>query len=150
MQPVNVFAKLNAMGQEVGKPTENPTSRIGQNNQRQVGVLYGHNGSGKVYNYLASDSVRTGDTVTPEVTHAKSGKTYKTLGKIVYTRDSEGTAAGDTAGYLSGQGIMMKTIGPTDQKSLPGYHSGWGNDSARQSKSQTMQRLNMLGEILKK
>ena len=139
-----MFARLNALGQEVGKPTENPTSRIGQNNQRQVGVLYGHNGSGKVYNYLASDSVRTGDTVTPEVTHPKSGKTYKTLGRIVYTRDAEGSAAGETAGYLSGQGIMMKTIGPTDQKSLPGYYEGWGKNT------QSMRRTNLLGEVPKK
>lgn len=171
-----MFKRLNAFGEVVGKPTEKPTSRIGQNNQRQVGVLYGHEGGGKVYNYLAGKNVRTGDIVTPMVTHPKSGKTYKTLARVVTTKDALGSAAGRTAAYLSGKGIMMKTIGPTDQKSLPGYYPGWGKDAKaakdlydearlsgasaaelkdikdyttqarQQAKQQYMRKLNIMGE----
>jgi hypothetical protein len=123
-----MFERLNAFGETVGKPTERPTSRIGQNNQRQVGVLYGHQGGGRVYNYLAGEGVRSGDIVTPTVTHPKSGKTYKTLGRVTNTRDALGGAAGDTAAHLAGQGILMKTLGPTDQTSLPGFEARKAQD----------------------
>lgn len=123
------MARLNSQGQEVGKPTANPTGRIGQNNERQVDVLYGHEKGGKAYTYLGSENLRVGDIVTPEVTHPKSGKDYHTLGRVVRTQDSQGSSASNTAGYLSNKGIMMKTIGQTDQKSLPGYYTGWGKDA---------------------
>jgi len=167
-----MFEKLNAFGETVGKPTERPTNRVGQNNQRQVGVLYGHEGSGKVYNYLAGKNVRTGDIVTPMVTHPKSGKNYKTLAKVVTTKDALGNVAGNTAAFLSNKGIMMKNIGVTDQKSLPGYYPGWGKDAKaakdlyseagssderartkayttgarQQAKQQYMRKLNIMGE----
>ena len=111
---------------------------FGEDTSRLVGALYGHNGSGKVYNYLGKETLRTGDLVTPEVTHAVSGKTYKTLGRIVYTRDAEGTAAEQTIDKLSADGVELKTIGSTDQRSLPGYYPGWGED--------TMHKLNTFGE----
>lgn len=152
-----MFARLNALGEEVSAPTQQPTSRLGQNNQRQVGVLYGHHGSGKVYNYLAGPNVRAGDIVTPPVTHHKSGKTYNTLGRVVYTRDSSGGAAGETAGELSGRGILMKNIGRTDQTHLPGYQARkqadpsftakkWSDAADENYKNQTLQRLNAMGE----
>ncbi len=34
-----MFKRIDAFGEEVGRPTDKPTSRIGQNNQRQIGVL---------------------------------------------------------------------------------------------------------------
>lgn len=153
-----MFARLNSLGETVGKPTPKPTSRIGRQNQKQVGVLYGHNGGGKVYNYLGGQGLRAGDVVTPEVTHPKSGKTYKTLARVVSTRDATGTAAGETAGYLSGQGILMKTIGPTDQRSLPGYQARaaqtpgftakqWQAEADDKYKQTIMCRLNPLGEV---
>lgn len=149
-----MFARLNALGEEVGAPTQHPTSRLGQNNQRQVGVLYGHHGSGKVYNYLAGTGVRTGDIVTPNVTHPKSGKTYKTLARVVYTRDSMGGAAGDTAGELSGRGILLKNVGRTDQQSMPGFRERkeedksftakkWQEEADKRYEEQKKQRLNM-------
>ena len=111
---------------------------FGEDTSRLVGVLYGHNGSGKVYNYLGKETLRTGDLVTPEVTHPVSGKTYKTLGRIVYTRDANGAPAEQTLGKLSDEFVMLKTLGPTDQRSLPGYYPGWGDD--------TMHKLNTFGE----
>jgi hypothetical protein len=150
------FARLNAFGEVVGKPTDRPTSRIGANNQRQVGVLYGHNNGGKVYTYLAGANVRTGDTVTPEVTHYKSGKTYKTLGRVVSTRNSLGSTAGDTATHLAGQAILMKTLGPTDQTGLPGYRANkerdpnftakqWAQEAREKYDNAVMRRLGPMG-----
>lgn len=151
-----MFKRVNAFGEEVGRPTDKPTSRIGQNNQRQIGVLYGHKGSGKVYNYLAGAGIRTGDYITPEVTHPKSGTKYKTLAKVVSTRDAEGNAAQRVTGYLSKKGIMPKTVGPTDQTELKGYQERlkqdpsftakkWENEAAKRAKQEKMQRLNMYG-----
>ena len=150
------FQRLNAFGEEVGKPTGRPTSRIGQNNQRQVGVLYGHQGGGKVYNYLAGEGVRAGDIVTPMVTHYKSGKTYKTLGRVTNTRNSLGAPAGNTAAHLSGQGIMMKTLGPTRQAELPGFQARkaqdpsfttqqWAQEAQQAYDQNIMRRLNTMG-----
>ena len=62
--------KLNTMGQ---------TPNSGGN--QIVNVTYGHHGSGKLYSYYGSNK-RTGDIVTPEVTHPKTGKTYKTLAVV--------------------------------------------------------------------
>lgn len=154
------FQRLNFLGEVVGKPTDKPTSRIGNNDQRQVGVLYGHNGSGKVYNYLAGNNVRAGDVVTPEVTHPKSGKTYRTLARVVSTRDSLGGAASDTAAHLSGQGVIMKNIGVTDQKSLPGYKARkdadpnftakkWAEESKAKYDNAVMRRVTPMGDEVK-
>ena len=151
-----MFARLNSFGEMVGSPTERPTSRIGQNNQQLIGVLYGHNGSGKVYNYLGGEGLRTGDIVTPEVTHCKSGKAYKTLARVVTTKKATGDAAQNTMGYLSGNGNLIKTIGSTDQKSLPGFQARqqedpnftakqWQEEADKQYKQQVMQRLNPMG-----
>lgn len=152
------MARLNSQGENMGKPMQNPTSRIGVNNARQVGVLYGHNGGGKVYNYLGGEGLRVGDTVTPTVTHPKSGKDYKTLGRIVRTQDSLGSSAGNTADYLTNKGIMMKTIGATDQQSLPGFkaqHDADPNFTAKQWKQEATEdyklaqakRLSSTGEV---
>lgn len=151
------FERLNAMGEVVGKPTDKPTSRIENNNERQVSVLYGHNGSGKAYNYLAGKSVRAGDIVTPMVTHPKSGKTYKTLAVVQSTRDSTGSAAGDTAAHLASNGTMMKHIGVTEQRSLPGFKQRqaqdpnytakqWAQDAKTDYDNSVMRRLNSIGE----
>lgn len=151
------FQKLNAFGEIVGKPTDRPTSRIGQNNQRQVGVTYGHHGSGQVYNYLGGKGLRAGDIVTPMVTHPKSGKTYKTLARVEFTRDSKGSPAAATAGYLANKAILMKTVGPTDQTSLPGYQARkqqdpnfttkqWEQEGEQQYRDKIMRRLNPMGE----
>lgn len=123
-----VMTKTNSMGNAI-KPKETPMQRLSKQTEKQVGVLYGHEGSGKVYDYLAKDTVRTGDIVTPMVTHAKTGKTYKTLARVVRTRDSLSPASARVAGELSGQGIMLKTIGKTNQRSLPGYYTDWGKDA---------------------
>ncbi len=151
-----MFKRINAFGEEVGRPTDKPTSRIGQNNQRQIGVLYGHNGSGKVYTYLAGANVRTGDYITPEVTHPKSGNIYKTLAKVVSTRDATSNAAQRVSDNLSSVGTLMKTVGPTDQKSLPGYQERrkqdpsfsakkWEEESNTRYQQNLMKRLNMYG-----
>lgn len=151
------FQRLNTFGEVVGKPTDKPTSRIGNNNERQVSVLYGHNGSGKAYNYLAGKSVRAGDIVTPMVTHPKSGKTYKTLAVVQSTRDSLGSAAGDTAAHLASNGTTIKHIGVTDQRSLPGFKQRqaqdpnytakqWAEDAQNDYDTSVMRRLNPMGE----
>lgn len=108
--------KLNIMGQV---PHQN-------NGQQIVNVTFGHNGSGKLYSYYGTNK-RTGDIVTPEVTHPKSGKTYKTLGVV---RSTHKLPQGqDTVNYLNNKNIGLKTLGKTDQKSLPGYHQGWEKDA---------------------
>lgn len=151
------FQRLNAFGEVVGKPTDRPTSRVGQKNQRQVGILYGHNGGGKVYNYLAGENVRAGDIVTPTVTHPKSGKTYKTLGRVVSTRNALGAPAQNTAGYLAERGIMMKTLGSTNQTALPGFKERkaqdpnfttqqWAKEAKERYDKKIMRRLNSVGE----
>ena len=110
---------------------------------RIVGVLYGHHGGGKVYNYLADDSVRTGDICTPMVTHAETGKTYKTLGRIVRTESANGNPGQNLIGTLDTKGIELKKLGHTDQRSLPGYYEGWGKVADERYE---MRKLSLLGE----
>lgn len=122
--------KLNTMG-----TTGQNTPKYG--GAQVINVTYGHNGSGKLYSYYGTNK-RTGDIVTPEVTHPKSGKVYKTLAVVKSTHNiAQGK---DTLDYLQGrqQGALgnyidkprgMKWIGKTDQKSLPGYYEGWDKDA---------------------
>ena len=153
----NDFARLNAMGEVADRPADRPAINTSDNTRRQVGILYGHTKGGKVYNYLACDGVRAGDTVTPEVTHYKSGKTYKTLGHVVMTRSASGGPAGDTAAHLESQGIPLKTLGPTNQASLPGYKARkqqdpsftarrWAEEAQERYDNAVMRRLNPFGE----
>ena len=142
--------KLNTMGQVNSQPNSN-------NNPKQiVNVTYGHNGSGKLYSYYGQNK-RAGDIVTPEVTHPKSGKIYKTLAVVRSTHTLPQGA--DTVSYLKGKNIGMKTIGKTDQKSLPGYYPGWEKDAkaAYDLRMETsmrnditpMQKLSLMREITK-
>jgi len=132
-----------------------------------INVTYGHNGSGKLYSYYGTNK-RTGDIVTPEVTHPKSGKTYRTLAVV---RSTHNAGQGkETLDYLQGKQPNalgnhidkprgMKWIGKTDQKSLPGYYEGWEKDAqaAYDLKMETlkrddipqMQKLSLLREITK-
>lgn len=112
--PQEIMKKLNTMG-ESRQPRQN-TARYGGG--QIINVTYGHNGSGKLYSYRGSNK-RVGDIVTPEVTHPKSGKTYRTLAVV---RSTHTLPQGqDTIDYLDKKDINMKTIGRTDQTSLPGY-----------------------------
>ena len=137
--------KLNVMGEV---PNNNPL--------QIVNVTYGHEGSGKLYSYYGQNK-RTGDVVTPEVTQKKSGKVYKTLGVVQSThRLPQGQ---DTINYLTKEGKRIKTLGKTDQKSLPGYYEGWDKDAKAakdlQHELQTndtipqMQKLNLMHQISK-
>lgn len=139
--------KLNTMGQA-------PQQQGG--GQQIVNVTYGHNGSGKLYSYYGTNK-RAGDIVTPEVTHPKSGKTYKTLAVVRSTHKiPQGQS---TVNYLNKKEIGIKTIGKTDQKSLPGYYPGWEKDAqaAYDLRTETqlrddispMQKLTMLRDIAK-
>ena len=136
--------KLNTMGQV---PQQGGGQQI-------VNVTYGHNGSGKLYSYYGSNK-RTGDIVTPEVTHPKSGKTYKTLAVV---RSTHKIPQGqNTVDYLNSKDIGLKTIGKTDQKSLPGYYEGWDKDAQAaydlkkevqlNDKIPPLQKMTLLGEI---
>lgn len=129
-RPVNTVAEPNN-----GQP------RMGAGNTRQVGVTYGHDVSGKVYTYLGGDGLRVGDLVTPEVTHHISGKTYKTLARVVTTRDATGNPAQEVSASLAGEGIVMKTIGPTDQRSLPGFQGRGEGFTAKQWEKEAESRL---------
>lgn len=145
-----MMQKLNTMGQVNSQPNSN-------NNPKQiVNVTYGHNGSGKLYSYYGQNK-RAGDIVTPDVTHPKSGKIYKTLAVVRSTHTlPQGT---DTVSYLKGKNIGIKTIGKTDQKSLPGYYPGWEKDAkaAYDLRMETnmrnditpMQKLSLMREITK-
>jgi len=137
--------KVNTMGQ---------TPNSGGN--QIVNVTYGHHGSGKLYSYYGSNK-RTGDIVTPEVTHPKTGKTYKTLAVV---RSTHSVPQGqNTVSYLKNRNINLKTIGKTDQKSLPGYYEGWDKDAkaAYDLRVETqlrddvspMQKLSLMREINK-
>lgn len=127
---MSVFSYKELAQLERGSP--NLASRLRNSSSyrlKLVDVLYGHKGSGKAYTYLASENVRAGDYVTPEVTHAKgSHPTYRTLGKVVRTYDSDGEPGQRVTGHLASGGIMLKTIGPTDQRSLPGFKARKAQD----------------------
>ena len=85
--------------------------------KRIVSLLYGHHGSGKLYDYIdPTGTKRTGDLVTPEVTHAKSERDYLTLGRVMKTRRFDGEAD-------------LKILGATDQRALAGYYTDWGKDA---------------------
>lgn len=153
--------KLNTMG------TTGQSKAPKYGGAQVINVTYGHHGSGKLYSYYGTNK-RKGDIVTPEVTHPKSGKVYKTLAVVKSTHN---IARGkDTLDYLQGrqpnaQGNYidkprgMKWIGKTDQKSLPGYYEGWEKDAkaAYDLKMETlarndipeMQKLSLLREIRK-
>jgi len=140
--------KLTTMGTIKNKPNNNPL--------QVVNVTYGHEGSGKLYSYIGQNK-RTGDIVTPDVTHPKSGKTYKTLAVVRSTHSLKNGQ--DTVNYLDGRNIKMKTIGKTDQKSLPGYYQGWDKDAKaiKELQNETllrddipqMQKLSLMNEITK-
>lgn len=110
--------KLTTMGNMQQKPNNNPL--------QVVNVTYGHHGSGKLYSYYGQNK-RTGDIVTPEVTHPKSGKVYKTLAVVKSTHQVKNGQ--NTIDYLTNNNMPMKTLGKTDQRSLPGYYEGWDKDA---------------------
>ncbi len=159
---VETMQKLNTFG---NIPQNKSTSKYG--GAQIINVTYGHNGSGKLYSYYGTNK-RTGDIVTPEVTHPKSGKTYKTLavvrsthnaGQIPNTLDYLQGKKQNTFGESINKPHNMKWIGKTDQKSLPGYYPGWEKDAqaAYDLKMETlarddipqMQKLSLLREIRK-
>lgn len=142
--------KLNTMGKVQGQNAPN-------NNPKQiVNVTYGHNGSGKLYSYYGQNK-RTGDIVTPEVTHPKSGKKYKTLAVVKSTHNIQ--QGQNTVNYLANKQVEMKTLEKTDQKSLPGYYPGWDKDAAARKDLQyetqlrddisPMQKLSLMRETRK-
>lgn len=143
-----VMQKLDTFG--------NPLQQNNGSTQQIVNVTYGHNGSGKLYSYLGENK-RAGDIVTPEVTHPKSGKTYKTLAVVRSTHQAQNGQ--NTLDYLDNKNINIKSLGKTDQRSLPGYYEGWDKDAkARQElKHETllrddippMQKMSLLNEITK-
>ncbi|MBQ8443770.1 MAG: hypothetical protein IJX25_00240 [Clostridia bacterium] len=158
----NMMQKLNTMGQvpQLKQPAKYGGAQI-------INVTYGHNGGGKLYSYYGTNK-RVGDIVTPEVTHPKSGKTYKTLA-VVRSTHNAGKGV-DTVNYLqqkqpgaNGEYINrprnLKWIGKTDQKSLPGYYPGWEKDAQARKELQyetqmrddipEMQKLSLLREIRK-
>lgn len=166
--------KLNTMGrtsQQQGQVKQQPKYGGAQ----VINVTYGHNGSGKLYSYYGTNK-RAGDIVTPEVTHPKSGKTYKTLAVVRSTHNA--VQGKETLDYLQGKrenalgGNIdkprgMKWIGKTDQTSLPGYQQykdnggveAWKKDAqaAYDLKMETlarddipqMEKLSLLREITK-
>lgn len=147
---METMQKLNIMGKPIGEEQSN-------NNATQiVNVTYGHHGGGKLYSYLGKNK-RAGDIVTPYVTNKKSGKTYKTLAVVRSTHQAN--QGQDTVDYLNNKNIKMKTIGKTDQTSLPGYYKGWDKDAdaAYELKKETladnsipqMQKLSLLRDIIK-
>lgn len=129
-----------------------------------INVSYGHNGNGKIYSYYGVNK-RAGDIVTPEVTHPKSGKTYRTLAVVRNTHNAgqgvptvdylQGKRSGDL-GQVIDRPRGLKWIGKTDQKSLPGYYQGWEKDAQaaydlkREIQSQSipqMQKLSLMREV---
>lgn len=116
-----------------------------------VNVTYGHNGSGKLYSYYGQNK-RAGDIVTPEVTSKKTGKTYKTLGVVRSTR-----LASNAINTIAKVG-NIKSLGATEQRSLPNYYKGWDKDAQAaynlkkeiqlDSSIPKMQKLNLFGKIL--
>ena len=86
-----------------------------------VNVSYGYNGSGKLYSYYGQNK-RVGDIVTPLVTNKITGKTYKTLGVVRSTR-----LASNATNTIAKVG-NIKTLGETEQRSLPNYYKGWDKD----------------------
>ena len=140
---MNKMQKLNAFGQVQAQP-------------QVVNVTYGHHGSGKLYSYYGQNK-RTGDIVTPEVTHPKSGKSYKTLAVVRSTHNVKN--APSTFNYLHSKNTPIKPIGKTDQRSLPGYYKGWAKDAkaAQELRHETilrdditpMQKKSLFGQIRK-
>lgn len=147
--------KLNLMGQAIKQPANNNkqssnNAKSSNNPLQVVRVTYGHNGSGKLYDYYGQNK-RAGDIVTPYVTNKKTGKTYKTLGVVRSTRLASSAETGVAA-------EDMKTLGVTDQRSLPNYYKGWDKDAQAaydlkkevqlNEKIPKMEKLNLFGKIL--
>ena len=138
------------MGQAI-KQSNNNNKQSSNNPLQVVRVTYGHNGSGKLYDYYGQNK-RAGDIVTPYVTNKKTGKTYKTLGVVRSTRLAS-NAENSIAAVPD-----MKTLGATDQRSLPNYYKGWDKDAQAaydlkkeiqlNNKIPKMEKLNLFGKIL--
>lgn len=109
--------------QEVRQARQPPKQEQNKQAQMQiVNVTYGHNGSGKLYSYYGQNK-RVGDIVTPEVTNQKTGKSYKTLGVVRSTRQVANAI--NTVAKVGN----IKTLGETEQRSLPNYYKGWDKDA---------------------
>lgn len=112
--------KLTTMGNLQPKPNNNPL--------QVVNVTYGHEGGGKLYSYLGQNK-RAGDIVTPEVTHPKTGRNYKTLGVVRSTHQLKNGQS--TLDFLNSKNMQLKTLDRTDQTSLPGYKDYEGKGGAK-------------------
>ena len=64
-----------------------------------ISVNYGHNGSGKLYDYTTDKSYRAGDNVVVPVTHWISGKPYNTLATVRMTADINSPKAQNVLGH---------------------------------------------------
>lgn len=104
------------------KKLQQPNGQNKQAPMQIVNVTYGHNGSGKLYSYYGQNK-RVGDIVTPLVTNKTTGKTYKTLGVVRSTR-----LVANAINTVAKVG-NIKTLGETEQRSLPNYYKGWDKDA---------------------
>ena len=104
------------------KKVQQPKGQNKQSPMQIVNVTYGHNGSGKLYSYYGQNK-RVGDIVTPFVTNKKTGKTYQTLGVV------RSTHAVENAKNTVEKVPNIKTLGATNQRSLPNYYKGWEKDA---------------------
>lgn len=145
--------KLDTWGQNISSNPKKSSPKYGGG--QIINVTYGHTGSGKLYSYYGTNK-RAGDIVTPEVTHPKSGKTYRTLAVVRSTQNIGNGAS--TVDYLQqrqsgsrGQNIdrprAVKWIGKTDQTSLPGYAKYKDHGGAKEWKREAQAAYDLKLEI---
>lgn len=142
------FSKLNIFGESKPKSTM-PYLSPKNKGQQVLEVTYGHNDNGgKRYTYVGNTH-RTGDIVTPFVTHPTSGKTYRTLAVVRATHNLN--AGQEQLNALANSGIRVKKIGDTHQAWLPGYQQRKAQDSTFTAKKWAqeaqMRKVNHLGEV---
>ncbi len=145
--------KLDTLGRVPGQnkmPYLSPKNK----GQQVLEVTYGHIDKGPRYTYVGNTH-RTGDIVTPFVTHPKSGKTYRTLAVVRATHALQNGQG--QLDKLAVNGIPVKRIGATHQNWLPGYKEQkeqnpsftakeWAQEAYKKYEDRTMQKVNQYGK----
>ena len=146
------FSKLNLLGKPINS---NPMPYLSPKNtgQQVLEVTYGHNDNGgKRYTYVGNTH-RTGDIVTPFVTHPQSGKTYRTLAVVRATHALNTKGGQQSLNNVAQNNIRVKKLGATHQAWLPGYKAQKEQDPSftaeKWAERAKMQKVNHLGETVK-
>lgn len=146
-----IMKKLNSLGNIIERNKNMPYLSPKNKGQQVLEVTYGHNDNGQQRYTYVGNTHRTGDIVTPYVTHPKTGKTYRTLAVVRATHSLK--AGQPLITGLQAKGVPVKKIGSTSQTTLPGFMERKRLDPnftakqwAQEARENQMQKINQFGQ----